>query len=195
MDLYDCRTWGLCLSQMISGHLHKPVIILNLQEREPALEERLNCSSLHSHSQSQDFDPWTFGTAEPGAPSTAWLGWCVTLEEDTAIKNTFMGTLWTQSWWGGRPGEAEHAHETPRTQCSVPLWRRPGGHTGLLRPPSQPGGTSAAGWLDSDAGSATSCATLGMPLALSASVTQYSPHRLFRRSQEVTFALHTADAP
>lgn len=86
---------------MISGHLHKPVIILNLQEREPALEERLNCSSLHSHSQSQDFDPRTFGTAEPCAPSTAWLGWCVTLEEDTAIKNTFMGTLWTQSWWGG----------------------------------------------------------------------------------------------
>lgn len=178
---------------MISGHLHKPVIILNLQEREPALEERLNCSVYTVTRRARISTPGPSGRQSlVPLPLPGWAG---------VSRWRRIPPLKIHSWErfgpsrGGEPGEAEHAHETPRTQCSVPLWRRPGGHTGLLRPPSQPGGTSAAGRLDSDAGSATSCATSGMPLALSASVTQYSPHRLFRRSQEVTFALHTADAP
>lgn len=102
---------------MISGHRHKPVIIPNLQVREPGLKERLNCSSLHNHSQSQDTTPDLWGSRAL-CPFHCLAG--LVRLKDLAVKNTFTEILWTQLW--GKHGEAELAYQMHRMHCSVPLW-------------------------------------------------------------------------
>lgn len=104
---------------MISGHLHKPVIILNLQEREPALEERLNCSVYTVTRRARISTPGPSGRQSlVPLPLPGWAG---------VSRWGRIPPLKIHSWErfgpsrGGEPGEAEHAYEMLRTQCSVPV--------------------------------------------------------------------------